>query len=872
LAINYKVIIVPGINWDRSWDNTFQQYRIKLVKCIDRLIQVLNNDHRNTKFTFSGQTAFLEDYLEIRPEMEKELKRLIQNGNIIVGPWYTLSDEFLVSPESLVRNLMLGHIIAESSGNVMKVGYVPDSSGQISQLPQILQGFGIDSVIFTRGPGDEDENPGHEFLWYSSDEKTSVLAIHQMHDYNDDNINADNADVKLQNLIDSTKNYIKTPNVLFINNICNLADIVSSGNGKTESELGFVDTVDYVNEKLNGAELINGSFTDYINLVKAEEIEFGKYQGELRGSRFNSVLSGITSSRIYMKQANEASQTLIEKWAEPFSAISWLETGIAYPKAFLWYAWKELLKNHSQNNISGCSIDEVHREDMIRYGWVQQIGNELTSNALNVLTRKINFTDYPLVVFNPLAWERSDPVTVDIDSSIIPENPVVKNSESELVPSQILMMEDGTSQLTFQGRIPAFGYATYYLDSGTEKSFISQIKIGSRIMENQFYRIRINSNGTMDILDKLTGIDYKECGLFEDREDCGDECDYSSIKNGKTKTITNKAARANIRIIENGPIKATVEIKFSINLPKRLTKDRESRTAEKLSCAFVTKVTIYSNIPRIDFSTTFENKIEDHRLRVVFPTNIKTDFVTVEGHFDVLKRPLNHSKPKTKLGLLPAMTNHQGIFLDVDDGEKGFTLINKGLPEYEVHKGKNGCTIYLTLLRCVGWMSRDDIDSRQNHVGKSQKATPEAQCPGTHTFDYSIIPHKGDWSSAGIHRRAYEHNVPVWVVHGVNQNQRDENTESLPRTQSFISVEPSNLMVTALKKAELGDGLILRFYNATDKTVEGVIRTYKAVKSARLVNLDESPVPDGELSISDDGSIRMQVEKHEIKTVELGFV
>ncbi|MDQ1328650.1 MAG: 2-O-(6-phospho-alpha-D-mannosyl)-D-glycerate hydrolase, partial [Candidatus Poribacteria bacterium] len=215
MASDYKVVIVPGIHWDRAWDSAFQQHRIRLVKCVDRLIQVLNNDHRYTKFTFGGQTVFLEDYLEIRPEMERELKRLIQNGKIVVGPWYTLSDEFLVSPESLIRNLMLGHIIAESSGNVMKVGYVPDSSGQISQLPQILQGFGIDSVIFTQGSGDEGESPGHEFLWYSSDEKTSVLAIHQIYDYNDDSINTDNAEVKLQNLIDSAKNYIKTPNILF---------------------------------------------------------------------------------------------------------------------------------------------------------------------------------------------------------------------------------------------------------------------------------------------------------------------------------------------------------------------------------------------------------------------------------------------------------------------------------------------------------------------------------------------------------------------------------------------------------------------------------------------------------------------------------
>jgi len=859
VASDYKVVIVPGIHWDRACDNAFQQHRIRLVKCVDELIQVLNNDYKYTKFTFGGQTVFLEDYLEIRPEMEKELKRLIQNGRIVVGPWYTLPDEFLVSPESLVRNLMLGHIIAESFGNVMKVGYVPDSSGQISQLPLILQGFDINSVIFKLGLDDEGKSLGSEFLWYSPDEKTKVLAVHQISNCENDNLNADNISEKFQNLIDEVKPYIKTQNIL-LDNSCNLK----------EPEIGLAETIEYVNEKLVGVELVHGSFADYINLVEAGEPEFGKYQGELRGSRYHSILSGVMSSRVYMKQANEASQMLIEKWAEPFSTISWLEAGNVYPKAFLWYSWRELLKNHSYNNVRGCSVDEVHREDMIRHGWVQQIGEKLTYDALDTLARKINFTSgYPLVVFNPLAWERSDSVTVDIDPAIIPENHVVKSSNDKVMTSQILLIEDGTAQLTFQCQIPAFGYATYYLDSETGKSPAAQIKISSRTMENTFYRIKINPNGTLDILDKFTGVEYKECHFFEDKEDSGDEYDYLPLKNGRT--VTNKAAKANIRVIENGPVKATMEIRFSMNLPKRLTKDRESRTAEKLSCMFITKLTIYSSIPRIDFSTTFENKIEDHRLRVVFPTNIKTDSVTVEGHFDVLKRQMDHSKSKTKSGQSSAMTNHQGIFLDVDDGEKGFTLINKGLPEYEVHKGKNGCIIYLTLLRCVGWMSRNDIESSQNSVRKLQKATPEAQCPGTHKFDYSIIPHKKDWFSAGAHRRAYEHNVPMRTAHGFNQNQKDEKSQTFPHTQSFISVEPSNLIVTALKKAELGDGLILRFYNATDEAVDGVIRTHKAIKTARLTNLNEVPVPDGESNISDDGSIHLQVEKHEIKTVELTF-
>jgi mannosylglycerate hydrolase len=135
---------------------------------------------------------------------------------------------------------------------------------------------------------------------------------------------------------------------------------------------------------------------------------------------------------------------------------------------------------------------------------------------------------------------------------------------------------------------------------------------------------------------------------------------------------------------------------------------------------------------------------------------------------------------------------------------------------------------------------------------------------------YSIVAHKGDWFSAGIHRHAYEHNVSMRVIQGIFSD-KDEKSQSLPPSQSYISVEPSDLMVTALKKAELGDGLILRFYNITDRTVEGIIRTYKPAKSAHLTNLNEVAFHDGGLKIEDDGSIRLQVDKLEIKTVEIVF-
>jgi mannosylglycerate hydrolase len=235
----------------------------------------------------------------------------------------------------------------------------------------------------------------------------------------------------------------------------------------------------------------------------------------------------------------------------------------------------------------------------------------------------------------------------------------------------------------------------------------------------------------------------------------------------------------------------------------------------------------------------------------------------------VLNRPLDMPKPQADWIQCPVPTNHQGAFLDISSGKRGLALINKGLPEYEACKSKNGNRIYLTLLRCVGRQSR--YNALFQPIDLENFATPEAQCPGTHTFLYSLIPHKGNWESAQIHRMAYEHNVPVRAIYCNNHNLAEVDSQALPHTQSFISVEPANLLVSALKKCEFGNGIILRFYNPTEKVVDGIIKTYEIAMSAKLTNLNEEPLSEGNLEIDGEGVIHIKVGGHEIKTIELHF-
>ena len=182
-------LVVSHTHWDREWYLTFLEFRIRLVKLIDKLLRICKENPRFASFQLDGQTLPLEDYLAIRPENEKMLAKYISEGKIVVGPWYVLADEFLESAEGIIRNLLIGHKISAKFGATMKIGYVPDTFGHIWQLPQVLRGFGIPfSYVFRGYPplfggfeeykGKNDDTP-LEYLWSAPDGST-VLTLHHI--------------------------------------------------------------------------------------------------------------------------------------------------------------------------------------------------------------------------------------------------------------------------------------------------------------------------------------------------------------------------------------------------------------------------------------------------------------------------------------------------------------------------------------------------------------------------------------------------------------------------------------------------------------------------------------------------------------------
>ena len=146
-----RIAIVPHTHWDREWYKSYQDFRLNLVDLIDTLIPLLERDASYPYFLLDGQMAVVDDYLEVRPENEERLRALAAAGRVSMGPWYILMDEFLVSGETIVRNLQMGLERGAAFGGVMEVGYLPDMFGHIAQMPQILRLAGFDHTVVWRG-------------------------------------------------------------------------------------------------------------------------------------------------------------------------------------------------------------------------------------------------------------------------------------------------------------------------------------------------------------------------------------------------------------------------------------------------------------------------------------------------------------------------------------------------------------------------------------------------------------------------------------------------------------------------------------------------------------------------------------------------
>jgi len=898
---SYVMHVISNTHWDREWRYSFQQTRMMLVEMLDKALSLLEADPEFKYFHLDSQTSVVEDYLAIRPENEARVRRLAQARRLFIGPWYCLPDQFMVGGESLVRNLLLGHRIAARFGEPMKVGYSPFSWGQISQLPQIYAGFGIDSALFYRGVSKTDTGKA-EFIWEGADGTRALASRFSKlprcnfwydvyravvfnrqwgvddreykwgmpgalfrfcdepnfrRDYRladpPDEYHADRLKPSAIRLRDVGKEDFSTPHLFWAQG----HDI--SAPSHRESQL-----IREAQAALPDDVVIHSNLPDYVAALRDAVADLKILKGEMRSvkkdNRSSSLAGHVISARLYIKQMNFETETLLTQYAEPFAGFAWL-SGQDYPLQFLNLAWRYLLDNHGHDSIGGCSIDLVHQDMEFRFHQAQEIAHGLIEKNAMFLASQVHFSnaepgDINLLVVNPTNYARNEIVTAYVDvpldwsgSYTIDPEPLtllLEDANGNSLPVQALsdkpeypvlqqpidsplFLRMNRQQVCFPIKnVPAFGYCRYKLRARSEpKRLIGSLATAADTLENEFLRVRINANGTWNVFDKRSQSEYYGLGYLWDGGEVGDPWEHHAPKHDEIVTSIGAAARISLEI--DGPLLSQFGIYLELDLPESASEDRRSRSQRTQTLKVKHSLKLTQNAPRLDILTEIDNPCEDHWLRLMFPTDIRTDLVAVQGQFDVIARAIPRLEDTSEWPEPPQYPQPMNSFVDYADAKHGIAFVNRGLKEYEALDDARR-TFALTLLRAfplkIGGVGMQDYS-------KEQKGS---QCLGKHCYQLALYPHAGDWEAGNVFRQTALHNSPVNIL------QVGKNRGAWPGERSFLRIDPESLIISAIKKAEYADALVVRCFNPTDHALVGRIRLDFQIHAAQTITLEEKPI------------------------------
>ncbi len=906
-----KVYVVSHTHWDREWYQAFQGFRTRLVYMMDELIETMERDPEYRYFNLDGQTIVLGDYLEIRPENEGRLRALIQAGRIRIGPWYAMPDEFLVSGESLLRNLAKGVRIARSFGvKPLRCGYIPDIFGHNSQLPQIVSGFGIDNVVFFRGFGD---CPTAEIWWEGADgSRVLGLKLSEDRSYSDWffatrwPFSERDFQYEPEELIRRTKEFLVYKRKRATTDITLALDGVD--HVEVEPRLSWM--LKLLNESDLGVQFVHADLEQYIDAIKAKVGDLRVYRGEQRapGDKgvSNNVLANTLSSRVHLKQMNQHGETLLEKWAEPWGVFAMLE-GRPYPKAFLARAWEYLIQNHAHDSICGCSIDQVHQDMVSRFDQSRLIGEQMIGEQLAFLSNHIDALNpddkFLLTVFNasqdPVDGVFEVEVSLPAGTDAAVRLPLhgctsfkLYDQEANEVPYQVLEVERNRVQrrrwyrdiprgelvdrfrLAIKGSVPSFGYTSYGIRTvemegpkhgeysaermSTPVRYPGSMAVDECTWDNGRLRVQVRPNGTVDVTDHRTGRTHAGLLLFEDEADIGDAWTHASpVTNEVCSTF---GAQADISVVYDGPLQTRIRIRATMRVPQEIQAGNARRSATLAGLEITTDLDLRKNDPVLRCRTQVKNNVRDHRLRVLFPAGIRTDRFQTSTPFDLVERNVAHPDYSKYLEKFSGVVPHNGIITLADD-RNGLAVYSKGLYEAAVRDNEQR-TVALTLLRSI-----------RRVVGMND--TDGGQVLGEREFAYAIRPFAVEGDTGSSLFREHQQYVggvrsvqrPVGKVKYETPHRR---TPDLPWVKSYLHVDAPELIVSAVKEAEDRPGHgVVRLFNARSVPVKGTVTFDRALKSASLLDLNETVVAGAPWS---DRQVSVEAGPKQIVTLEVSFL
>ena len=895
-------IVVAG-HLDIEWYQPLRSYRFWTIETFEELKKAAKREDF-TSYILDGQVFPLEEYLEAVPGDEGEIRELIKKGKLVIGPFYTQFDEWLPSAENMIRNCLYGRRKAENYGSCMRAGYLPDNFGHPLQLPQILRSFGLDSLLFMRGLPEIPGGHPDEFIYRGLD-GSEVLVSHFRESYTGAfDIFAKKIDPVQPRTVpyyDGADSYLSfewhkeladhdDPERIaksLISNVHRIKDRYPSGIIPLVSgfdhlppQINIGDSVKYANESQNEIKFIMGSADEYIRLVYERLNNPAVYDMELLGSRYQYILLGVLSTRSYLKRENFACEAMIERYAEPLDALASLA---GYPKKNRLFdeAWKHLLTNSAHDSIHGSSVDEVHIEMEYRNAAVRQIAAGIIHDALAWMGRNIDRwwdrlygkSSKGIISYAPVKADFAQPSELWLPmgeypgviygaggrrllTQVLPREPIELNglgeSRNEHNPAEVF------KRVLFMDKFNTYTINTHALVLNDTNETETDLKTGKDFIENDFIRVEIKG-ALLNLYDKKKQRWYNNLNLLEEEADAGDAWDFSPawipgevVRSGK--------GQFQCRLTENGPVRAMLTVDGELNVPAKLEGDERSEKRINMPLSF--SVMVYSGLPRVDIQLNLDNTAKDHRIRLRLMPEIKSDFIRSQGHLAIIDRKVERQKeidkwiqPVTRL--LPFRE-----WLAVQDEEHGLCVAFKGMYDYEAFKNTlTGCPeISITLLRGFALMGRHNLMQRKGAASPAV-ATPGAQCPGIHKFEWSYIPYAAEANEKAPFLKLAQSYLYPPVSHAVRSSQETEAIKDIEE----IAWQENNIQFSTFKRSLDGDGYILRVFENQGKSADVKI-SIPNFSGAFLSDMNEKTYETIDIN---DKSITLSVKPYKAVTVKL---
>ncbi len=867
-----KVTLVPRTHFDLAWWAKWTIFRHMFENNFANIVRALEHDPE-LRFTLDSQAELALWWLEGtelpsgRRERHERLVALVATGRLQIGPGMVLPDMFLTDPELVVDNLLLGDRIGRELGVPRAIGIDwSDIFGYPAELPKLLGDFGHRVLFLSRGvPEELAEEPA---FWWEASDGSRVLVVVQLGGYDSGRRFGESLDRSVA-LVGRLVNRFRAR----LDRVGMDDLLVYVGTDHSGIRENLAEHVRRCRDAYPRLEFRIATNEEYARDLRPEMLRLKTWRGELAGTVTidRPILRGVSSSRMYLKQANERIVRLTRQ-AEHACALAVLRCGrgFDYPREAFIRLKRRLLVLQSHDALTGCGVDAVARDMLARYDDIEVLANRLLHEALAALAGQHaeygNGFQYGMPpskrfsLWNPLPYPTSRVAIVEVPAELRGGG---LRAKVDGRPATVQRLDDGTAAV--RAELGGFGSVTVALGHRRGKQRDQRRPAAERnVIDNGLVRVCAAEDGTVELTDLRNGQRIGGLLRFQSVGDRGDLYNFDASGD----VVSTSGGQAEVRCVAAGPLVwelalctrlrlpggldstmphqylrwAKIGIDWAVpraRLPRWLTwRERSRPEGPDVLVDIGTRVRLTSGSRTVDCETTVDNRALDHRLRVVFPVGEHVDHSRAESTFGVRSHPIVSGDPNWKARttwMEQPFNEHvtQGL---ITAGR--VAVFSRGLPEFEVVADE----IELTLLRCVGRLSKDNLTSRRGGAGPGEP-TPEAQCQGTHRFQYAVTLVDGDDEVELIRAAQAWRNGLVRGVAGLDTN-------------GVLACADSGTVFSSLKGAEDGVGAVYRVWAAEHRARMAV--TGRFTESGR-VSLREDLVDDDgpELRAGQVASVRL---------------